>query len=220
MALIFDLDGTLIDSLKIHETATKYAIKSVLGGYDIPESFMGQAIRYPTETLLKLAAKKFHIKITSGTYGKIKKTKLDIITDKNIAARVKIYPGVLGLIGFLKENGIKFCIATSMNTNELRKFTRVLGLNKISKVIINPDSRSHDKPDPYIVNRSVSVLGAKKKKSFYVGDSPYDAIASKRAHVRFIGVFNRKELSGSDEFYNDISGLASAVKKDLERFRD
>ncbi len=220
MALIFDLDGTLIDSLRIHKAATNYAIKSVLDGHNIPKSFMDKAIRYPSPILLRLAAQKFHLNLNSEIYKEIMKKKLDIVTDENIAAQVKIYPGVVELFKLLRDNGIRFCIATSMNTTELKKFTRVLKLKKISKIIINPDSHAHEKPNPYIVNKSVSILGVKKKKVFYVGDSPYDAVTSKRAHVNFIGVFNKKELGAEDEFYKDIKELALKVKKNIERFKD
>ena len=218
MALIFDLDGTLLDSLWLHQKGLKYGFNRVLGKGTIPSSFISKRIRYPAETLFELASQKLGQKLTAVQIKHIMAEKRRVLTDANIK-KVKVYKGVYALIRFLERNKIKFCIATSMNTKELKKFKRILKLNELSKMIVNPDSPRHAKPDPYILNTAVRLLKVKKKRSTYVGDSPYDAITAKRAGTGFIGVSNRAGLKAY-EFYSSIDALLRTVQNNPGRFKD
>ena len=218
MALIFDLDGTLLDSLQLHKKGLEYGFNIVLGKGTIPYGFLSRRIRYPAETLFELVSKKIGRNLTATEIKRIMAEKQRLLTYANIK-KVRFYKGVCALIKLLMRNKIKFCIATAMNTKELRKFKRILKLNDLSKIIVNPDSPKHAKPDPYILNKAIRLLKVNKTKSVYIGDSPYDAVTAKRAEIGFIGVFNREELN-KYEFYSSIEALLRMVQKNLFRFED
>jgi HAD superfamily hydrolase (TIGR01549 family) len=220
MALIFDLDGTLVDSVPLHLKAMRAAMKNAFGENAIPDLFIRDTIRYPLSMVFKLAKKKYkHVDFSVEAQRKIMRDKANFFNMKNLCA-LKLFPGVNRMPKLLKRLDIRFCIVTSMSSNELMKFDQALKLDRISELIINPPSIRYEKPNPYTLEEAVKAMRADKKKTFYVGDSPYDAVASRRAGIGFIGIHNRKELSSKGEFYVGFPALLKEILKDPSRFRD
>ncbi len=220
MALIFDLDGTLIDSVPLHLRAMKSAIKSSLGKGVYSDQFIKDTIRYPLSIVFKLMEKKYkRVHLSVELKEEIMKKKAAFFNSTNIGS-IKFFPKVATIPTILNKLGIKFCIVTSMSDSELVKFDEVLKFKKISKLVINPPGVDYEKPNPYTLEEAVRVLDVDKKITFYVGDSPYDAIASRRAGINFIGVYNRKELANGGEFYPNFPYLLKEIIKNPSRFSD
>ncbi len=219
MAIIFDLDGTLIDSTLLHMTALKNAIKSVVGSRAVSQKFISRVVRYPLKVTFSMMRSEYGSSLISlKNEMEIKEKKAEFFNDKNLK-KIKFFKGATALPKLLTDIGIKFCIVTSMSPEELNKFDKVLHLEKISNIIITPPNIHYEKPNPYTLKRAIKLLKANRKKTFYVGDSPYDGIASKRAGIGFIGVHNREEL-GRGEFYNSIPKLIDEIKRNPSRFKD
>lgn len=219
MGIIFDLDGTLIDSLSFHAETMKIAMDRVLGKDVVSYAFIRSNIRYPSSILfsnLNLISKR---PISDRDINKIMQNKERVMSKRKIKG-IKIFKGVTEVIEILKRNQIKYCVATSMNSRELRKIVPALGLSKISHIIVNSPSLNYEKPNPYIINQSVKIYHMKKSRTFYIGDSPYDRIASRRAGVKFIGIFNKKELGSNSLFCKDIPDLTNRIERNMDKFRD
>lgn len=220
MAIIFDLDGTLVDSTALHLTALEAAVKDVIGGRAAYKRFMRAIVRYPLNVAFGMMRKKYGPSIASyKNLMEIKRRKAEFFNNKNLKS-LRTFPGVYKLPKLLNSLGIKFCIVTSISTEELKKFDAVLHIYKISKTIVNPTALRYEKPNPYTLNKAIRLMKADRKKTFYVGDSPYDALASKRAHIGFIGIHNAKELGKTGEYYSDIPPLVHEITRHPERFRD
>lgn len=219
MAIIFDLDGTLIDSLPLHKWALEKAVREVLGAVPGLRRFIMRRIRLPAPMLFDMISEQFDIHIDEKTRRRIMIVKRKFLTIRKIRG-VSIFNNAKNLLLFLKRNGIKYCIATSMNSAELRLFGKALRLGELSSIIINPDKRAHEKPDPYIINKALAMLHSKRKDSFYVGDSPYDYVASERAGVGFMGVYNKDDLKKYGNFFDNLRELDRYLHKNLAHFRE
>jgi pyrophosphatase PpaX len=217
MSLIFDLDGTLIDSARFHAHFLLLGIDKVLGKGRIPASFVNENIIFPSSIFFKEMEKHYHVGLTSVTMHEIISAKDAGIT-RDAVRKVKFFPFVKQLLRFLKTEGIGFCMATSMNDAELAFFSSALNLRYFSRILVNSHSFRSEKPRPYILNEALKESGFARERTYYVGDSPYDLLASKRAKLKFLGVNNRK-LKAYGNFVGDIKGLYERITSDIAAFR-
>lgn len=187
-AIFFDLDGTLIDSMPYHlNSFKKILIKRKI---NMSNAQLKQILGTPTKHILMRLKKRYSIK------DDIKALRLE--RRENYYSSIKnkdlVFQGVEQLLKQLKKHYI-IGIITSSSTETLNKST-TKSFRNLFDVIITIDNVKHGKP-----SKEALVLAAKKAKikmheCIYVGDSLYDAIASKRAKMGFIGVttgFNKKK---------------------------
>ena len=216
MAVIFDLDGTLINSIKFHFKSFYPGLIKTLKIKIDPKFVMGM-IEYPTSFSLKAIEKKYRIKISKDQIAEIVGFANSSMNEDNVRKGVKFYPGAVSTAKLLKSRGIKVGIATSMNSTQLKIFKKVFELEKIASAITNPSSLKQDKPNPYILNRAIKLLGAQRKSVFYVGDAPTDYAASKNAGIKFIGVRDER-LREFGLFFPDMRALYKHIKAHLDDF--
>lgn len=215
MAIIFDLDGTLIDSLSIHSELIKEALM-IADKKPIPLSFIQKNIRFPSKKMLGIASQTYELNLTSKQMKDIIKLKDKLFTEKYIK-RIKFYPGALQIINFLKNKKINFCIATSMNDEELAKVEPYLNLHYLANVVNSP-ALKYEKPNPYVINKAIKLIKAERKKTVYVGDAETDYEASMNAGVKFIGVNNPSLKNLGYKYFKDIKSLLSFIKKNYLDF--
>ncbi|MCL4399092.1 HAD family hydrolase [Candidatus Parvarchaeota archaeon] len=218
MGVIFDLDGTLIDSLSLHARLLKKGLDSVLGQDIVEYNTVEKFICYPTSFFFRILRTKYGIDISSKKTAEIMQIKDDAFRRRDIE-KVKVFPYVRDTFKFLKSKNVKLCIATSMNTRALKKFSPILKLRSLSKVIINSPSFFYEKPNPYILNKAIRELKMDRAKTAYVGDSPADREAASNAGISFIGVFN-SALAGHGRFFEDFNGLLSYLRETYKDFLD
>ena len=218
MGIIFDLDGTLINSQRQHKLAVKNAIYKVFGDKSVPASFIMENIRYPSYILFKKVQKKYGLQFSGKNLRRVLSLR-DGYMNFNAARTVKFFHHVKETISFLKSKGVKVGIATAMNKTQLSAFTRALDLTSLTGTIVCPSSIRTEKPNPYILNKTITLSGMRRSKTVYVGDSPYDLIAARRAGVSFIGIYNR-ELEGNNPFMRDFSAFYRYVRKNYAKYLD
>ena len=84
MAIIFDLDGTLINSLKTHSELIKKATDKIIGKNALSIQFIESNIRFPSKNMLGLASKKYNLHLTDKQMEEIIKLKDEMFTEKYI----------------------------------------------------------------------------------------------------------------------------------------
>ena len=218
MGIIFDLDGTLSDSLYFHSKFIKKVLDNELGSHRVKLDVIKRHIRVPLNRFFPYLSIRYGLDLSAEECSRIMQLKDSYITMADVK-RVKLFPGVSKLVMMLKLKGIKIAIATSMNTKELSMFISSLKLRSISRTIINSPSFVKDKPNPYIINTAIRSAGMNRAHTTYIGDSVYDAEAAWRARIKFIGVHN-PELAATSLFFRDIYGLSRYIKKHINAFRD
>ena len=210
-AVIFDLDGTLIDS----EGAWALAFNDVLKelGYtsiDNHPHISGVSLKKNWEMLLP----KFSIK-TNKTF-----EQLEVLTNNsyvNHLSSVSLMPGATEFIESLKESGAKIGLATSTNWLIADKIFEKLGLKETFDSVTTGEEAVNPKPDPDILLIEADKLGVNEENCLVIEDSPSGVTAAHRAGMKVIAVEDgeddQPDLSGADLV---VGGFAEITPKVIE----
>lgn len=179
--IIFDLDGTLIDSLPDLADATNHML-ATLGRSRIDQDavcrLVGQGARRLVERALAGASEE---EIEQG---------LMLFLDYNhrhIADRTVLYPGVSETLDALKGRGMRLAIISNKNVALCREVLSVLGVGCYFEEILGADSLPFRKPSPEPVLKLLADFGVVPERAAMVGDSINDIAAGRGAGVRTVG---------------------------------
>ncbi len=197
--VFFDLDGTLLNTIDDLADACNYALGQ-LGFETYPveryKYFVGNGINKLIERILpenspKELREKAH-ELFSGYYGIHSEDK------------TRPYPGICEMLDRLSENGIKTAVITNKDHVFSAELIRRFFGERINAVYGNVPGLPH-KPDPKIVNKALSELGAEREEVLYVGDSGVDMQTAKNAGLISAGVLwgfrQRDELEAEGAVY-------------------
>ena len=172
-AVLFDLDGTLLDSFPdFLASLENINIKS--SSKKIDESIVRANVSDGSSKLLKLV---FDIDTDDEGFDEHKRNFLNEY-EKNILMYGNLFLGVSDLLNFLLDKKIPYGIVT----NKPRKYTEIIlkksSLLRQSKVVICCDDGFKSKPNPEGINHACNILGVPNSKCIYVGDHENDLNAS------------------------------------------
>ena len=172
-AVLFDLDGTLLDSFPDFLASLKN-ININSSSKKIDESIVRANVSDGSSKLLKLV---FDIDADDEGFDEHKRNFLNEY-EKNILMYGNLFHGVSDLLNFLLDKKIPYGIVT----NKPRKYTEIIlkksSLLRQSKVVICCDDGFKSKPNPEGINHACNILGVSNWKCIYVGDHENDLNAS------------------------------------------
>jgi pyrophosphatase PpaX len=194
---LFDLDGTLIDSIRLildsyHHTLTQHNLpartdEEWLRGVGTPLHVQFSEWHGSPETLEAMIA----------TYREYNL--------KHHDQMVTVYPGVLAAIREIKAAGIQTGLVTSKNRYGALRGLTLVGLEALMDVLVCADEVTNPKPHPEPVEKAVALLGADPATTVYVGDSIHDMLSGRAAGVRTAaalwGPFGRAHLETANPDY-------------------
>ena len=207
-AMLFDLDGTLLDSVYQHVLAWKEALESA----GIPLSIWRIHRRIGMSGGLFVRAL---VRETGRDISPTEADRLRAMHEEAYARRmneVRPLPGAQQLLDRLTELGVPWAIATS-GSDATAQAARVHLELPESAPIITRDQVAYAKPNPDLFLAAADALGRPITDSFVVGDSVWDMLAAQRAHALGIGVlsggYGREELetAGAYRSYDDPADL-------------
>jgi phosphoglycolate phosphatase-like HAD superfamily hydrolase len=138
----------------------------------------------------------------------ISKTKRSIFNEKHVP-ELRGFPAVPALMARLLALGLRLAVASSARGAALERLLGIAGALQYLPVESSVGGRS--KPDPDIVEGAVKWLGLQPAQCIMVGDAPFDAVASARARVPFIGLRcggrQDRELKPSIAIFDDPEDL-------------
>src|SRR4051812_41926756 len=182
-ALLFDVDGTLVDSVDLHARAWQEAFahfgKRV--AFDAVRSQIGKG----GDQLMKefLSADELERR------GEEIERYRSELYKREYLDKVRGFPGVRELFQELLRRKLRIALASSAKGDELTKYKEIAGIEDLIDAETSADDAGRSKPHPDIFAAALQRLGAgiDKRRVLVIGDSPWDAIAAGRLGVRAIG---------------------------------
>ncbi len=203
-ALLFDLDGTLIDSVYQHVISWHEALSEC--GIPLAVWRIHRRIGMSGGLFLNALRRETSVVLDEPTLQRL--TALHDEAFLRRADTVTALPRARELLAYLHEREIPFAIATSGNIKTAGHGIAMLGIPD-DVPIVTRDKVAKAKPDPHLFLAAAQALGADPAKSFVIGDSVWDLLAARRAGALGIGVlsggYGREELfeAGAYRVYDD-----------------
>lgn len=182
-AVIFDVDGTLIDSVDLHAGAWQDAFRDF--GHDIAFDDIRRQIGKGGDQLMPV----FLSKPDLDAKGKaLEAHRAEVLKDRYLS-RVKPFPMVRELLERLRADGVRIALASSAKQDELQTYKKAADIEDLLQVETSSDDAEASKPAPDIFEAAMKRLGGiEPGQAIVVGDTPYDAEAAGRAGLRTIGL--------------------------------
>ena len=183
-AIIFDIDGTLLDSVDQHARAWQDAFRQF--GHEIPFEQIRSQIGKGGDQLLPVFLSKEELK----KCGKQLEEFRGRLFKEKYLPTVRPFPGVRELFRKIKSNDQAIALASSAKGDELKDFERIANIEDLVEVETSSADAKRSKPHPDIFEAALARLGGRipSEKVIVVGDSPHDAEAARKAGLRTIGV--------------------------------
>lgn len=208
--IIFDLDGTLINSLE--DIAD--SVNQLLEKRNYPTHDLHQYRYFVGDGLIKLIERA----LPPDHLDQVMMIKQEFaqVYQQNNLNKTKAYPGIKELLSRLKNQGYNLAIVTNKPQDHAIKITNTLFPNCFKYIFGNSD-RHPKKPDPCLCNLVINLFDVKKNEVVYIGDSDVDIQTAKNAKVKSIGVAwgfrGAKELiaSKADHVVNQASEILEVI---------
>jgi len=187
--LIFDLDGTLIDSvpdLALSTNKMLEALNMTTYSTDVIRSWVGNGAEVLTKRALSGS-----INISSELNPSIVEKALSIFLDfysKNVCVDTCLYPNVKNTLETLQSNGYRLVIVTNKPEQFISPILETFGLNNLFEIIVGGDSLPKRKPDPMQLEYVCKTLSVNASKCVMIGDSKNDIFAATAANMESIGL--------------------------------
>jgi HAD superfamily hydrolase (TIGR01509 family) len=203
-AVIFDLDGTLVDTVETRIDAWLRTFEE----YGLPATHeqMAPLIGVDGKRLAREVAALAGQPVDGHGAEAIDKRSGEIYESLNHSPRP--LPGVRDLVGALDRRAIAWSIATSSRTDQVATSVRALGLDQEPR-IVDASHVEHAKPEPDLLLRAADELAVEPARAWYVGDSTWDMVAAVAAGMIPIGV-----TAGAAMTAEALEGAGAAVVVD------
>lgn len=208
-AVIFDLDGTLIDSAPdIAAAINKVVVDRGAQPLEVGQvaNFIGEGARLLVERVFSvcgLPVDKQSLDAAMAAY--------TAHNEAEPAARTRCYPHVREDLRMLAQRGLQLGVCTNKPQRLTGLVLAALGLDKFFEAALGPESVARCKPDPAHLLAVVNALGRQAREVVYVGDTLTDKECAKAAGVPFFVVSWGKGGGVSDEGAHKIARLADVA---------
>ncbi len=203
--VIFDVDGTLVDSNDHHARAWYDAFRNA-----------GREIEFARiRRLIGVGSDKLFAKLTGQPVdspdGKAITDDCKRIFKERYLAQVEPFAEGRQLVERLQAAGVRLAVASSARREELEALLKIAGVPQLLDNSTTSKEADRSKPDPDIVSAALKKLDLPAPQTVMIGDTPYDVEAGNRAGVRVIAVrcggWGDDDLKGAAEIYDSPADL-------------
>lgn len=209
VSFLFDLDGTLVDSVYQHVLAWQQALQAA--GIELSVWRIHRRIGMSGGLFTEMLLREVDAEITSDLLEKLQHHHIEAYA--RLVQWVRPLPGAKELLAYLTDARIPWAIATSGRMESAQYNLDALGVDPARAVVITRDQVRHAKPDPDLFLAAAARLGTDIHSATIVGDSIWDMLAARRAQGLGVGVLSggygqdELERAGAIRVYEDPADL-------------
>jgi HAD superfamily hydrolase (TIGR01509 family) len=211
--VIFDVDGTLLDSNDAHALSWVEAFAEA--GYDVPFDVVRPLIGMGAD---KLLPKTIGISSDSDKGKKLVERCSEIFQERHLP-HLGPFKGARDLVQRIRSDGLKALVATSARNDQLTKLLKASNVEDLIEERATASDAKRSKPDPDIVQAAIDESGISPKHLVMIGDTVYDIEAAAKAGVRTIafrcGGWTDDQLKGAVEIYDGPADLLAHYEASL-----
>jgi pyrophosphatase PpaX len=206
--VLFDLDGTIVDSGWMILASFRHATRTVLGR-EIPDE------------VLMARVGSGHLAEQMADFDAEKADELAHAYREFYAplhSELKAFPGMIDLLRTLDAEGRQLGVVSAKRGDIVQLAFEALGFGEVMDVVVGSDEAPRGKPHPDQILVALERLGVDGNETAYVGDAPFDVAAAKAAGVRAIGVTwggiharERMEAEGPDAVVDTAEELYAVL---------
>ena len=209
--MLFDIDGTLIDSNDAHAEAWARALHDHTISVDVARirPLIGKGGD-------KLLCEVVGVEEDSPTGRTVRERKKEIFA--TMLPRLQATHGARELLAHLRAQDVTLGTATSADGSELRQLLRQAGVDDLIHLRASKDDAGESKPDPDIVEAALARARSRPELTVMIGDTPYDIEAADRAGVASIalrcgGYWSDNDLKHAIAIFDDPAQLLNTLRE-------
>jgi len=199
-AVLFDVDGTLVDSNDAHAHAWVKAFAQL--GVTVDFARVRRCIGMGGDKLMPEVS---GLSEDSPIGSKVATRRGEIFTTEFLP-KIQPFKDAGRLVAAAKNLGLTVVAASSATKDELVALLEIAGADDVMDSATSSDDAEESKPDPDIIQAALKRAKAEPREAIMIGDTPYDVEASRRAGVRIIafrsGGWNDADLAGAIAIYD------------------
>jgi len=222
--ILFDLDGTLVDSAPDLMLAHNHVMKK----YGYAEKKLSDIKKLAGRGAQLMLARSIHD--LAELSGKTKKTD-DIVKEmtrdfidyysKNIVKESTLKTGVLNFLSWCKNNSISMAVCTNKQEHLSINLLKKIKIYDFFDYVAGGNSFNHNKPDPRHLTDTIEVINGEIKKTIMIGDSETDSASAKAANIPFVLIKDGYTEKTAQQIYHDhlvknFIGLDKIIQKYLD----
>jgi HAD superfamily hydrolase (TIGR01549 family) len=208
LAFLFDLDGTLVDSVYQHVLAWREALEAE--GIELSVWRIHRRIGMSGGLFVNALLRETHATVSPEQVSRLSRLHREAYL--RLAGQVRALPGAKPLLARLTERGVPWAIATSGRMETARTILEMLDI-PAQVPIVTRDQVPYAKPDPDLFLAAAARLNVSIESSVVVGDSVWDLLAARRARALGVGLLSggygqdELERAGAYRVYQDPGDL-------------
>lgn len=212
-AVIFDMDGVLVDSEPMHEEAAQETLRR--NGVALPSDYDRNFIGSTTLKMYQTIVEDLHLELSPE---RLAQEYQEILREWVAERGYPPVPGTKELVWGLHERGIRLAVASSSTMPEIEENTEACGIREAFDELVSGTVVKHPKPAPDIFLLAAERLGVKPSECLVVEDSMYGTMAAEAAGMACIGFANPN--SGNQDLSRTqlvVEGFAEMDHRIVER---
>ncbi len=182
--LLFDLDGTLLDTAKDFSAVLNYQLIKH-GREEVAEQHVRETVSDGARALIKLG---FSIDESDQDFSTYLEELLNLYANKIPSSEAVLFPGIEELLSLLDKNNLAWGIVTNKPSRFTTPLLKQFNIFQSSAVVVCADQVSQSKPSPEGILLACQTLNRKPNECIYVGDHKRDIDAGKNANMETIAV--------------------------------